>query len=97
MKIGVTIDEVRQQGTQTAYVPSRLHGHNLDLQHPDVEFGFVTSVKSIGAFCRFWSKFVPDELRTTANSEMAPFHSLALHEGHSEEAVAKQLKKIMGG
>ena len=46
-------------------------------EHPDCEVGFVTSIKSgVGAYCRFWSKVDPSDLRTKANSELARFEDL---------------------
>ena len=58
-------------GTQIAYVPRHAHG---DIQHPDVEFGFVTNIgNDTNCWCRFWQKGkVGMELRTTANSEVTP-------------------------
>jgi len=46
-------------------------------EHPDCEVGFVTSIKpGVGAYCRFWSKVDPGDLRTKANSELARFEDL---------------------
>ena len=46
-------------------------------EHPDCEVGFVTSIKpGVGAYCRFWSKVDPSDLRTKANSELARFEDL---------------------
>lgn len=56
-----------KRGTQIAYVPRHANG---DLDHDDVETGFITSVIGNAAFCRYWSKANPDELRTKANSEL---------------------------
>jgi hypothetical protein len=58
-----------QRGTQIAYI--LVHAGN-DWTHPSVEFGFVTSVRGNVAFCRYWSKHYPGQLRTTANSEATP-------------------------
>lgn len=62
-----------KRGTQIVYIPQHAEGSHA---HPDVETGFVTSVKEYGAFCRFWSKTNPDELRTKANSEFVAFRHL---------------------
>lgn len=55
---------------QIAYIPSHCKG---DINHADVEHGFVTSVVKNGSvFCRFWLKqygHTVCELRTKANSE----------------------------
>src|SRR3989344_9446361 len=59
------------RGTQVVYIPTHAHG---DPKHPDAEVGFITSLGKDGhaVFCRYWSKFSPDELRTKANSEATP-------------------------
>lgn len=56
-------------GTQIIYIPTHAEG---DENHPDAQAGFVTSVKIGIAFCRYWSKHSPGELRTKANSEGTP-------------------------
>ena len=63
-----------KRGDQIAYIPAHAE---LD-DHQDVEFGFVTSVRSQGgiAFCRYWRKGQPGELRTVANSESTPLDRL---------------------
>ena len=55
-----------EQGTQIAYIPNHADG---DINHPDVEFGFVTSIRGNVCFCRYWTKGHLGILRTTANSE----------------------------
>lgn len=57
------------RGEQIAYIPMHAKG-NID--HPDVEFGFVTSQKGNTVFCRYWRKHNIGVLRTTANSEGTP-------------------------
>ena len=58
---------VFKNGEQIAYVPVHADG---DLNHPDVEFGFVTGPAGEDAyFCRYWRKGEPGVLRTRANSE----------------------------
>lgn len=83
------MDDFRR-GTQVAYVPAHVQEQGGSLKHPDVEFGFVTSVKDIDAFVRYWRKgHIPTDyaeieycLRTRANSERTPldllveFHSI---------------------
>ena len=61
------------RGMQIAYIPTHCNG---DITHPDVELGFVTSVRGEYAFCRYWSKFSEGELRTKANSELTPKYLL---------------------
>lgn len=57
-----------KRGIQIFYVPTHAEG---DLSHPDVEAGFVTSVKGDTVFCRYWRKDLT-ELRTKSNSEGTP-------------------------
>ena len=62
---------------QIAYIPNHAGG---DINHPHVEFGFVTSsIDEYSAFCRYWSKENPRLLRTTANSENTPTANLVHH------------------
>ena len=59
-----------KKGTQIAYVPQHAEG---DVNHPDVEFGFVMrEVPTAAHFCRYWRKGHLGELRTRANSELTP-------------------------
>jgi hypothetical protein len=63
-------------GDQIVYMPD--HANN-NLNHPDVQIGFVMSMKDDFAFCRYWrgtyGKPIP-ELRTKANSEATPYRNL---------------------
>ena len=70
---------------QIAYIPSHCKG---DIDHKDVEHGFVTSKNDSVVFCRFWIKKYGHticELRTTANSEacnrrdLVPYRLFADH------------------
>ena len=71
---------------QIAYIP--MHA-DCDINHPDVEFGFVTSINEAAdsAFCRYWSKYSPGELRTKANSEGTPIDMLVHHVSTRQEIV----------
>ena len=60
-------------GTQIAYVPLHANG---DVNHPDVEFGFVVADRGSFHFCRYWRKGEPGALRTVANSEASPTDAL---------------------
>lgn len=60
-------------GTQIAYIPTHA---NDDLEHPDVEFGFVTSERGDSHFCRYWIKGQPGKLRTVSCSELTPSYML---------------------
>lgn len=81
-----------QPGDQVAFIPHHAYG---DIYHPDVEFGFVTSVKGQLVWCRFWYKGKPGELRTRANSEGVNIRDLRLYDSVSHEtleAFAKEYK-----
>jgi len=70
---------------QIAYIPLHAEG---DIKHPDVEFGFVTSISKSGdVFVRYWSKFTPGELRTKANSECTPIGMLVHHKSVSDRLI----------
>lgn len=80
-------------GTQIAYVPYHSAG---DLDHPDVEFGFVTGISKDGSahFCRYWSKHAPGELRTKATSELTPNEYLVEHISTGQSFVDVQLEYL---
>ena len=80
-----------KQGTQIAYIPLHAGG---DLNHPDVEFGFVTSERAGSHFCRYWRRRSPGELRTLANSESTPSERLVVYESVSQECVEKWLAEL---
>jgi hypothetical protein len=64
-------------GNQIAYIPTHAEG---DIDHPDVEFGFITGFNSQGdPFCRYWRKGEVGVLRTTANSECTPIDMVIEH------------------
>lgn len=67
-------------GDQIAYLPMHTEG---DINHPDVEFGFVYDTEDtadfVTVFCRFWHKGKPGELRTVLNSELCHKQYLRLH------------------
>lgn len=64
-------------GDQIAYMPDHAHGK---INHPDVQYGFVTQVCEDFARCRYWSPEDPNRLRTTANSESTYFRNLIHYE-----------------
>ena len=82
-----------KRGTQIAYIPDHANG---DLDHPDVEAGFVTSWREgdQAAYCRYWSKVNPDELRTKANSELTPCRYLEEIDSCPQWRVDAELEKI---
>lgn len=77
-------------GLQIVYIP----GHADGVDHPDAEAGFITSAVLGMAWCRFWSKGSPGELRTKANSERCDIGSLVAKETRSQDAVWAQLDAI---
>lgn len=65
-----------QRGDQVIYVPSHA---DTDVNHPDAETGFVTSVTEDGrhAFVRYWRRGSEGfALRARANSERTPIQRL---------------------
>ena len=80
-----------KMGTQIVYVPNHALG---DINHEAVEQGFVTASKTDGAFCRFWSRIYPGELRTTANSEFCKYENLVVLRTHNQSVVEEALIKI---
>lgn len=87
-----------QRGTQIAYVPSHAEGN---INHPDVEFGFVTSVrpsilepKVTLVFCRYWRKGELGVLRTTAGSESTPVDNIREHAAVQQSVVDELLKEM---
>ncbi len=80
-----------KRGDQIVYIPN--HARN-NRNHPDCEYGFVTSIGTKIAFCRYWSKAKPAELRTTANSEATMISNLQLHKSVSQKRVDDWLVKI---
>ena len=65
-----------------------------DIDHPDVEFGFVTSVCCDIVFCRYWHKGRIGELRTVANSECAYLEDIVRHVSISQQRVDESLERI---
>ena len=71
-------------GTQIAYIPLHAEG---DINHPDVEFGFVVSKRGDAHFCRYWRRGHLGELRTVANSELTPTNNLVEYKSVSQDVV----------
>jgi len=80
-----------KSGEQIAYIPSHA---DRDINHPDVELGFVMYTVEDTVFCRYWSKYSKGELRTKANSEGAPREMIVRHVSHSQEEVDAMIRKI---
>lgn len=77
------------RGTQISYVPTHAKGNT---SHRDVEHGFVTSVRGDVAFCRYWSKSSPNELRTKSGSEATPIEMLVIQDTRPQTAVDRMLE-----
>ena len=74
-------------GDQIAYVPIHAQG---DIDHKDVEYGFVSSDKGDYVFCRYWRNGQNGlALRTTANSEATPRDCLVAHTSATNGEVAR--------
>lgn len=81
-------------GTQVAYIPTHANG---DINHPDVEFGFVTAENRTkdGHHVRYWARnCTGDRLRTTANSENTPNYLLVKYISCPQSSVERELNKI---
>jgi hypothetical protein len=78
-------------GTQIAYIPMHADG---DVSHPDVEFGFITSVRGNIAFCRYWFKGKPGDLRTRLVSESTMLEDIISHESVPQARVEQALAAI---
>jgi hypothetical protein len=87
------------RGQQIAYVPShaqipRENGFDWHTDHPDVEFGFVTSQRGDTVFCRYWRHQQLGSLRTRANSEGTPANYLVPYDSVPDSIVRDSLKRI---
>lgn len=84
-------DQARlKRGTQIIYVPTHADG---DPEHRDAESGFVTSVVPGYAFCRYWNKRHPTELRTKSCSERTPVYTLVIQDTRPQSDVDTALRK----
>lgn len=80
-----------EKGTQIAYIPSHANGN---INHPDVEFGFVISETANSHYCRYWKKGNIYSLRTKANSELTPNECLVKHRTHPQYVVDGFIKEL---
>lgn len=85
-----------ETGQQVAYIPEHAEGNR---EHPDVEFGFVTSSPKGKrySFCRYWIRGKPGQLRTTNCSELTGNSSLVKHVCVPQAIVDKFIKEIEDG
>jgi len=89
---------------QVAYLPLHVQGlpQRVQLNHPDVEFGFIMSFRAPNCFVRYWRKGKLGELRTVANSEGTSERDLRHVPPHSRyrlpnSAVMEAVEQIMKG
>lgn len=89
-----------RKGSQVIYVPRHAAG---DVNHPDCEKGFVTSLSPAGtvAFCRYFynAKYGAHcgQLRTTANSEATPIEMLVERNHRMQSDINDLLRLIEKG
>lgn len=92
------------KGQQIVYIPSHVLSQYKPsgewkltdlLEHPEVEFGFVTNSKSRLAFCRFWNKAKDfAELQTKTNSQLTPTANLFEYKLKPQEVVDDILEML---
>ncbi len=86
-------EQAFQRGDQVAYTPPHVAGN---LHHSSTEFGFVMSPAGPGHYwCRFWRRGHLGELRTTANSEIAPADCLVAHDSVAPVRVDEAIGMIL--
>lgn len=94
-----------KRGDQVLYAPEhvlrqyQLGSSNFSVKdligHPDIEFGFITSVSGNVAFCRFWSKANNfTDLRTNGNSEFVFQSRLFLYDLKPQEIINEFLNNL---
>lgn len=83
------MDEILAVGMQVIHVPSHAEG-NID----HCEQGFVTSVCPGFAFCRYFHRHDPSQLRTVANSERTPVCALIMKETRPQEEIDELLEQL---
>lgn len=69
---------------QIVHIPPHV---NNDINHPDVEFGFVFSTQDNACFCRFWRKGEIGILRTTNCSELVHNDFLRKYDCYDQKKV----------
>jgi hypothetical protein len=101
-EIKLTKDMLRV-GKQVAYVPRHVidkwgNAYNaISIDANGVEYGFVSSWSGDTVFCRFWSPYSSNELRTTANSEGCNINDLYFYPSRMQSAVDKKIDALRAG
>jgi hypothetical protein len=87
------MDKTFNVGDQIAYIPHHAEG---DVNHPDVELGFVTGATQGGNayFCRYWRKERLGVLRTVANSESTPVDCMVRVDSVDQTIVDRLLVEL---
>ena len=86
-----------KRGTQICYIPQFVTGSLKEkLAHRQTEFGFVETINNNGVWCRFWSHYSPNELRTKTNAEQTPPQCIIEYESHPQEQVDELLETLTG-
>jgi len=89
-----------KMGTQVVYIPNHANGN---IQHKDVEFGFVTGRSPVlgkllgreeGCYCRYWSKELPNKPRTLSCSELTPARNLIEHSILPQSVIYSWMEKL---
>lgn len=83
-----------RRGTQIIYIPTHA---NENTRHPDVEFGFITSVDGEYAFCRYWHRGRPGDLRNKSVSERTAITDLKIYQSVPQSVVTGMLRWIENG
>jgi hypothetical protein len=79
--------------TQVAYIPTHAKG---DIDHPDVQFGFITSIRDREGyyFVRYWRAKYSPELRTKANGERTHESMLVKCKTHMSEEISREAREL---
>jgi hypothetical protein len=89
--------DVFKPGTQVLYIPRHAHG---DLNHPDVEAGFVTSAHKVNQVayvcCRFWANDGSNRLRTLSCSECCNPNNLYIKDTRPQRRVDDWIAHLYG-
>jgi hypothetical protein len=81
------------RGTQIVHIPNHLFD-NPDIKNKEIQFGFVTSHKAGGIFCRYYSTYDLTTLRTLSCSERSSVENTFLLDTMKPEIVKYWLKYI---
>lgn len=77
-------------GMQIAYIPDHANG---DINHSDVELGFVSAVGGYTVSCRYFYKG-SDELRTKQNGETTYLRNLVIYKHRRQTIINRLMREI---